>query len=493
MTDEFAARNQELGVTRRRFMGITLASGAALLAGKSDVILGADTGTSSNMATNPTFNLGGDFTVNRLGFGAMRVTGEGIWGWPTDRQNALKVLRRAVELGVNLIDTADAYGPDTSELLIAEALYPYPKGLVIATKGGLTRPGPGQWVPNCRPDHLKQALDGSLKRLRLDRIDLYQLHTVDSKVPIEESVGALKQMQDAGKIRHIGLSNVDRKEIDRARKIVPIVSVQNRYNIEDRESEDVLVYCEKEKLGFLPWFPIGGGRGLKAENPLNTAAKAHGVSVFQVALAWLLERSPVMLPIPGTSSLAHLEENVAAARLKLTPEEWKAIDALSGLTTDGGWSRRDKRIKRRRRCYTGSRTEDGNRRWGTASATATSAAALVTVFLISDEQLCADYRPDSHSSGACNCHSITNFGKVHRVAAGAEINSGRCENIGGSAIFGVPRQGHLNNGPICASVLRKIRNLHKMIARHYDFENRIVAGDDLAFKRIGEGNRCCSQ
>ena len=247
MTDELAARNQERGVTRRRFVGITLASGAAILAGKSDVILGANTATSSNMATNPTFNLGGDFTVNRLGFGAMRVTGEGIWGWPPDRQNALKVLRRAVELGVNLIDTADAYGPDTSELLIAEALYPYPKGLVIATKGGLTRPGPGQWVPNCRPDHLKQALDGSLKRLRLDRIDLYQLHTVDSKVPIEESVGALKQMQDAGKIRHIGLSNVDRKEIDRARKIVPIVSVQNRYNIEDRESEDVLVYCETGK------------------------------------------------------------------------------------------------------------------------------------------------------------------------------------------------------------------------------------------------------
>jgi aryl-alcohol dehydrogenase-like predicted oxidoreductase len=329
MTDDLGARNERRGVTRRRFVGITVASGAALLAGKSDVILGADTATSSNMATNPTFNLGGDFTVNRLGFGAMRVTGEGIWGWPTDRQNALKVLRRAVELGVNLIDTADAYGPDTSELLIAEALYPYPKGLVIATKGGLTRPGPGQWVPNCRPDHLKQALEGSLKRLRLDRIDLYQLHTVDSKVPIEESVGALKQMQDAGKIRHIGLSNVDRKEIDRAHKIVPIVSVQNRYNIEDRESEDVLVYCEKEKLGFLPWFPIGGGRGMKPGGPVNTAAKAHGVSVFQVALAWLLERSPVMLPIPGTSSLAHLEENVAATKLKLTPEEWKAIGALS--------------------------------------------------------------------------------------------------------------------------------------------------------------------
>jgi aryl-alcohol dehydrogenase-like predicted oxidoreductase len=330
MPQEGSIRNHKASVSRRKFLGISLASGAALLAARSDVILGAAAATSTNMATNPTFNLGGDFTVNRLGFGAMRVTGEGIWGWPTDRQNALKVLRHAVELGVNLIDTADAYGPDTSELLIAEALYPYPKGLVIATKGGLTRPGPGQWVPNCRPDHLKQAVDGSLKRLRLDRIDLYQLHTVDSKVPIEESVGALKQMQEAGKIRHIGLSNVDRKEIDRARKIAPIVSVQNRYNIEDRTSEDVLVYCEKETLGFLPWFPIGGGRGLKTENPLNTVAKAHNVSVFQVALAWLLERSAVMLPIPGTSSLAHLEENVAAAKLKLTPEEWKAIDTLKG-------------------------------------------------------------------------------------------------------------------------------------------------------------------
>jgi aryl-alcohol dehydrogenase-like predicted oxidoreductase len=185
-------------------------------------------------------------------------------------------------------------------------------------------------VPNCRPEHLNQALEGSLKRLRLERIDLYQLHTVDPKVPLEESVGALKQMQDAGKIRHIGLSNVDRTEIDRARKIAPIVSVQNRYNIEDRKSEDVLVYCEKEKLGFLPWFPIGGGGGLKPKNPLNAAAKAHVMSVFQVALAWLLQRSPVMLPIPGTASMAHLEENVAAAKLELTPEEWKAIDALRG-------------------------------------------------------------------------------------------------------------------------------------------------------------------
>src|SRR6266436_4685377 len=330
MTNGFPEPCLGRGVTRRTFLGMSLASGTALLAGKSDVILGAQSSTTPKMAMNTTFKLGGDLTVNRLGFGAMRVTGEGIWGWPPDRANALKVLRRATELGVNLIDTADAYGPDTSELLIAEALYPYPKGLVIATKGGLTRPGPGQWVPNCRPDHLKQALDGSLKRLRLDRIDLYQLHTVDSKVPIEESVGALKQMQDAGKIRHIGLSNVDPEEIARARKIVPIVSVQNRYNIDDRQSENVLAYCEKENLGFLPWFPIGGSHGLKPESPLNTAAKAHGGSVYQVALAWLLERSPVMLPIPGTSSLAHLEENVAAARLKLTPEEWKAIGALTG-------------------------------------------------------------------------------------------------------------------------------------------------------------------
>jgi pyridoxine 4-dehydrogenase len=317
-------------ITRRAFLGTTLATGAALVAGESDAVFGADLTTKTKMAINTTWKLDGDLTVNRLGFGAMRITGEGIWGWPPDRQNALKVLRRAVELGVNLIDTADAYGPETSELLIAEALHPYPKGLVIATKGGLTRPGPGQWVPNGRPEHLKQAVEGSLKRLRLERIDLYQLHTVDSKVSIEDSLGALKEMQDAGKIRHVGLSNVDPDEIARAQRIVPIVSVQNRYNIEDRKSENVLVYCEKKNLGFLPWFPIGGGGGLKPENPLNVAAKAHAVSVVQVALAWLLERSPVMLPIPGTASLAHLEQNVAAAKLKLTPEEWKAIDAIAG-------------------------------------------------------------------------------------------------------------------------------------------------------------------
>src|SRR5262245_30828534 len=329
MDEKSSDSNEKMGdVTRRAFLGTTIVTGATLLVRGSDVIFGAES-ASPNAATNPTWKLGGDLTVNRLGFGAMRITGEGIWSWPTDRGNALKVLKRAVGLGVNLIDTADAYGPETSELLIAEALYPYPKDLVIATKGGLTRPGPGEWVPDGSPDHLKQAVDGSLKRLRLERIDVYQLHRVDPKVPMEESLGAIKEMKDAGKIRHVGLSNVEPDEIERARRIVPIVSVQNRYNIQDRESENALAYCQKNGLGFLPWFPIGGTRGLKPENALNAAAKAHGVSVFQVALAWLLERSPVMLPIPGTSSLAHLEENVAAARLKLAPEEWEAINALT--------------------------------------------------------------------------------------------------------------------------------------------------------------------
>src|SRR5438445_1021444 len=330
MADELSQAGHGGSVTRRRFVEISFASGAALVAGKSDVIFGADSTKTSRMATNTTWKLDCDLAVNRLGFGAMRITGEGIWGWPPDRENALKVLRRAVELGVNLIDTADAYGPETSELLIAEALHPYPKGLVLATKGGLTRPGPGQWVPNGRPEHLKQAVDGSLKRLRLDRIDLYQLHTVDRKVPMEASLGALKEMQDVGKIRHVGLSNVDPEEIERARKVLPIVSVQNQYNIENRKSENVLVYCEKKSLGFMPWFPIGGGGGLKPENPLEKVARDHGVSVVQVALVWLLQRSPVMLPIPGTSSIAHLEENVASASLKLTSAESKAIDALAG-------------------------------------------------------------------------------------------------------------------------------------------------------------------
>src|SRR3989441_1522728 len=327
MADELSQAGHGGSVTRRRFVGISLASGAALVAGKSDVIFGAESTKTSRMATNMTFELGDDLTVNRLGFGAMRLTGEGIWGWPPDRENARKVLRRAVELGVDLIDTADAYGPETSELLIAEALHPYPKDLVIATKGGLTRPGPGQWVPNGRPEYLTQCVDKSLKRLRLERIDLYQLHRIDPKVPMEESLGALKKMQEAGKIRYVGLSEVSPEEIDRARKILAIVSVQNQYNIDNRRWEKTLTYCEKEGLGFMPWSPIGGNRGLH-DNALETAAKDYHASVVQLALAWLLHRSPVMLPIPGTSSVAHLEENMAAAKLKLSSAEWKAIDKL---------------------------------------------------------------------------------------------------------------------------------------------------------------------
>ena len=276
------------------------------------------------------WKLGGDLPVKRLGFGAMRITGDGIWGWPADRNNARKVLKRAVELGVNLIDTADAYGPETSELLIAEALHPYPKGLVIATKGGLTRPGPDSWASNGRPEYLKQCVDKSLKRLRLERIDLYQLHRIDPKVPVGESLGALKEMKDAGKIRHVGLSEVSPAQIEQARKVLPIVSVQNQYNVANRRWEKTLVHCEKESLAFMPWSPVGGSRGLSSNAGLAAAAKKHGVSVYQLVLAWLLQRSPVMLPIPGTSSVEHLEENVAAAEVKLSAEEWKSIDDLAG-------------------------------------------------------------------------------------------------------------------------------------------------------------------
>lgn len=314
------------GVTRRKFLGATLIGGATLFAGGSKIIFAANPPAAKEKDT--VFRIGGDLAVNRLGFGAMRVTGEGIWGWPPDRDNALKVLKRAVELGANLIDTADAYGPETSELLIAEALYPYPKDLVIATKGGQTRPGPGQWVPNGRPEYLSQCVDKSLKRLRLERIDLYQLHRIDSKVPMEDSLGALKNAQDAGKIRHVGLSEVSPEEIERARKVLPIVTVQNQYNIDNRKWENALTYCEKEGIGFMPWGPIGGTRGLH-DNALDAAAKDYHASMVQLALAWLLHHSRVMLPIPGTSSLAHLEENMAATKLKLNADDWKRIDALA--------------------------------------------------------------------------------------------------------------------------------------------------------------------
>src|ERR1043166_7712892 len=317
-------------MTRRKFLNTTIAGSATVLTGGLSKMVAATSIRMSN--SEETFSLGGDLLLNRLGFGAMRLTGEGIWGWPPDRENAKKVLRRALELGVNLIDTADAYGPEVDELLIAEALHPYPKGLVIATKGGLTRPGPGQWVANGHPDYLSQCVDKSLKRLKLERIDVYQLHTVDRKVPIEDSIGALKKAQDAGKIRHVGLSTVSVQEIERAKKVLPVVSIQNRYNITDRDSEDVLSYCEKEKMGFLPWAPIGGsGRGAlsKSDKALEAEAKRRHYTPVQLALAWLLQKSPVMLPIPGTANISHLEENMAAANIQLAPDEWKKIEATS--------------------------------------------------------------------------------------------------------------------------------------------------------------------
>ena len=307
-------------IDRRGFVRLSLTGSIGLSVVGMAPLFGAE----KNMSD--TFKIGGDLTVNRLGFGAMRITGDGIWGWPKDREEAKHVLKRAVELGANLIDTADAYGPETSEILIAEALHPYPKGLVIATKGGNTRPGPNQWVPNGRPEYLKQCVDNSLKRLKLDRIDLWQLHRIDPHVPLEESLGAIKEARDAGKIRHVGLSEVSPEEITRARKIVPIVTVQNRYNFDDRKWDNTLAYCEKEGLGFMPWAPVGGMRGLKS-GVLEATAKAKNASVYQVGIAWLLQRSPVMLPIPGTSSLKHLEENMAAEKLKLTADEMKALAA----------------------------------------------------------------------------------------------------------------------------------------------------------------------
>ena len=270
----------------------------------------------------------GDLNVNRLGFGAMRITGPGIWGEPEDPDEAKAVLRRAVEFGINLIDTADIYGPEVSERLIAEALHPYPEGLVIATKGGLTRPEPDRLVPDGRPEHLREACEGSLRRLGVDRIDLYQLHTPDPGVPFEDSVWALAQLRDEGKVRHVGLSNVGVRELEIAIDIVPVVSVQNRYNLTDRSSEAVLQACEREGVGFIPWFPLATGRLARPGGPLGEIAARHDATPSQVALAWLLGHSPAMLPIPGTSSVAHLEENVAAAALELTDDERATLDRI---------------------------------------------------------------------------------------------------------------------------------------------------------------------
>lgn len=275
------------------------------------------------------FKIGGDLEVRRLGFGAMRITGDGIWGPPDDPDAARALLRRVVELGINLIDTADSYGPEVSENLIAEALHPYPDGLVIATKGGMTRTGPGQWPRDGRPEHLRKACEGSLRRLKVDRIDLYQLHAPDRKVPYEDSVGALKELQDEGKIRHIGVSNVSIAQLEQAREIVDVVTVQNRYNLTDRSSEDVLEACEQAGTGFIPWFPLATGSLAKPGGPLDEAAKAHDATPGEVAIAWLLERSEVMLPIPGTSSAEHLEENVAAEQLTLSDDERDAIAAAT--------------------------------------------------------------------------------------------------------------------------------------------------------------------
>ncbi|RRA47749.1 aldo/keto reductase [Acidipila sp. EB88] len=282
---------------------------------------------SINAAESGTFALGGDLAVNRLGYGAMRITGEGIWGEPKDGAEAKRVLQRAIEIGINFIDTADAYGPEVSERLIAEALHPYAKDVVIATKGGLTRSGPGAWAPVGRPEYLQQCVELSLRRLKVERIDLWQLHRIDEKVPVEQSLEPIVKLQKEGKIRHIGLSEVKPKEIEQVLKFVKVVSVQNQYNIGDRQHEDTLEFCEKHNIAFIPWYPVASGKLAKEGGPLDKAAKRHDASVSQLALAWLLHRSPVILPIPGTSSVKHLDENTAAASLKLAPEEWSEIEA----------------------------------------------------------------------------------------------------------------------------------------------------------------------
>ncbi|HWO28757.1 MAG TPA: aldo/keto reductase [Candidatus Acidoferrum sp.] len=290
-----------------------------------------NTTPSLSAASSGMILLGGELTVNRLGFGAMRLTGDGIWGPPKDSAAAIAVLRRAVELGINFIDTADSYGPNVSEELIAEALAPYPAGLVIATKGGWNRPGPNQWTHDASPAHLREAVEGSLKRLRLDRIDVYQLHAPDPVIPLDASIETLANMQMEGKIRLVALSNVTVEHIERARKIVPIASVQNRYSFADREWDYVVDYCERNGIAFIPWFPLGAGT--VAGRLLERIAEAHQVKPIQVALAWLLNRSPVMLPIPGTSSIAHLEENVQAASLQLAEEEYLELNGIAALAS----------------------------------------------------------------------------------------------------------------------------------------------------------------
>jgi aryl-alcohol dehydrogenase-like predicted oxidoreductase len=282
------------------------------------------------MAIHKTFKLGGDLEVNRLGFGAMRITGNGIWGEPEDREEAKRVLRRAVELGVNFIDTADSYGPAVSERLIGETLAPFPKGLLVATKGGLTRQGPDQWAPVARPEYLHQQVEMSLRWLRTGTIDLWQLHRIDPRVPVEESLEPIVKLQKEGKIRHVGVSEVKPQEIDRVRKIIKIVSVQNLYNVADRGHEDVVQYCEKHGLAFIPWFPVAAGKLAQPGGPLDRIAKRHAATVSQISIAWLLHRSPVMLPIPGTSKVKHLEENMKAAEISLSDQEMREIETAAG-------------------------------------------------------------------------------------------------------------------------------------------------------------------
>jgi pyridoxine 4-dehydrogenase len=283
--------------------------------------------SSAHAGAAGTIDVGGDLTVNRLGYGAMRITGDGIWGEPASRDEAKKVLRRVVELGVNFIDTADSYGPDVSEELIAEALHPYPDDLVIATKGGLQRPGPGQWIPNGRPEHLVKALEGSLRKLRLETIPLYQFHRPDPAVPLEESIGALVELKDQGKIRHIGVSNFTEEQLRTAQRLTPVVSIQNRYNLDDRGSESLVDLCEQEQIVFLPWAPI---QNLDGNATIEAIAKRYDVTTRQIVLAWLLARSPAILPIPGTGSVGHLEDNVVAAGIDLTPAEVADITRNAG-------------------------------------------------------------------------------------------------------------------------------------------------------------------